>query len=89
MIGLATMVEERRTGMQDLLAAQERMEEKVEWLEEAIRGNGKPGINQRLALIENHLSRIDYWLGMAVKVLLPVLMSILALGLTGWGQAIT
>ena len=85
----ASKTGERRMGMTELLKAQEKLDERVEGLEEAIRGNGKPGINQRLALIEAHLARMDYWGGVLVKVMLPVLLMILALGITAWVQSVT
>lgn len=83
--------EERRQGMDKLLEGQARLEEKVgdlcdrvEWLEEAVRGNGKPGINHRLMRIEEHMVRMDYWAGILVKIMLPILMSTLALGVAAW-----
>ena len=87
---------ERRMGMNEVLTAQkvmtssiESMEEKVEWLEEAIRGNGKPGINERLALIEARLQSIDRTASLMVKVLMPLLTSVLLLGLGAWVKSVT
>ena len=82
-------------GMQELLVAQAKTEstlstigDKVEMLDEAIRGNGKPGINQRLSMIETHIKRMDYWAGVLVKILLPLLLTTLAFGVTTWVQSV-
>lgn len=86
---------ERRTGMDELLRGQARLEQqaktngdRIEWLEEAIRGNGKPGINHRLMRIEEHVARMDYWAGVLVKVMLPILVAILVLGVTAWIKSV-
>ena len=75
---------ERRMGMNELLEAQKRLEERVDELDEAIRGNGKPGINQRLMRIEDSLARMDKWFEIVVKVMLPILLSTLGLGILAW-----
>lgn len=72
---------ERRMGMNELLEAQKRLEGRVDELDEAIRGNGKPGINQRLARIEDTLARMDKWFEIVVKVMIPILLSTFGLGI--------
>jgi len=86
---------ERRMSMEELLKGQARIEaqfqdinEKVNRLEDAVWGNGKPGINQRLALIEEHLERIDKWGEIFMKVSLPILLGILLLGITAFIQSV-
>lgn len=86
---------ERRMGMEELLKGQARLEaqfqeidDKVNRLEDAVWGNGKPGINQRLASMEEHLSRIDKWGEIFMKISLPILLSILLLGITAFIQSV-
>lgn len=82
---------ERRMGMEELLQGQARVEEhikdlcnRVEWLEEAVRGNGKPGLNQRLTSIEDQLKRIEYWGGFCAKIMMPMIGAILLGGITAF-----
>lgn len=82
---------ELRMGIDELLQGQVRVEEhvkdlcnRVEWLEEAVRGNGKPGLNQRLTSIEEQLKRIEYWGGFCAKIMMPMLGAILLGGITAF-----
>ena len=82
---------ERRMGMEELLQGQARLEERVgdlcdrvEWLEEAVRGNGKPGLNQRLVSIEEQLKRMEYYGGLCAKIIVPMLGAILLGGITAF-----
>ena len=82
-------------GMEELLKGQARLEAqfqemdgKVDRLEDAVWGNGKPGINQRLALIEEHLVRINRWAEIFMKVSIPILLSILLLGITAFIESV-
>lgn len=82
---------ERRMGMEELLQGQARLEERVgdlcdrvEWLEEAVRGNGKPGLNQRLVSIEDQLKRMEYYGGICAKIMMPMLGAILLGGVTAY-----
>ena len=80
-----------RMGIDELLQGQVRVEEhvkdlcsRVEWLEEAVRGNGKPGINQRLIAMESQLSRIEYGGGFCAKIMMPMIGAILLGGITAF-----
>lgn len=86
---------ELQMGIAELLKGQERlaekfkdMDEKVDRLEEAVWGNGKPGINQRLALIEEHLNRIDRWCELFIKVATPIIIGIMLLGITAFVESV-
>ena len=79
---------ERRMGMSDLVKAQERIETKISSIEDAIWGNGIPGMKAELLLIKEQLSRIDRCISLGVKILTPILIAILFLGITAWVESV-
>lgn len=87
---------EMRMGMEELLKGQARLEtqvaemsDKIDALEKAVWGNGRPGIYERLTSIEDHLQRIDKWGELFMKITVPILMALLLLGATAWVQSVT
>lgn len=55
-------------------------------INKTLNGEGRPGMQERVTVLEVRLARVDFWGAVVLKFFGPVLMALLGFGVVAWLQ---